>query len=206
MRLILVRHPKPQVAAGICYGRTDLTVAPQEQAQVLASLLASLPAGAALYSSPLRRCAELAARLPHRPLTFDARLAEMDFGAWEMQPWDAIARAQIDAWADDLADYHPGGGESVLQMAVRVHAFYADLQRQQGADASGDADDNANVDAGVGPSVDHTAIIICHAGTMRLLSACHAGLAPREAALHAAQNPHAIAYGASLILHHRSPL
>ena len=135
---------------------------------------------------PLRRCAELAASLPHRPLTLDARLAEMDFGAWEMQPWDAIPRAQIDAWADDLVDYHPGGGESVLQMALRVHAFYADLQRQQGADA------------GSG----QTAIIICHAGAMRLLRAFHAGLAPRAAALHAAQTPHAIAYGESLILQH----
>jgi len=181
MPVILVRHPQPLVAAGICYGRTDLPVAPQEQANVLLSLSETLPKTATLFSSPLRRCAELAARLPQQAPILDARLAEMDFGTWEMQAWDDIPRADIDAWAADLIEYHPGGGESVLQMAARVQAFYTDLQRQQGADAS---------------------VIICHAGTIRLLCAFHAGLSLRDAALHAAQTPHKIAYGASLILPH----
>lgn len=178
MSLILVRHPQPLVASGICYGRTDLAVAPEEQAQVLASLTTTLPKTAALFSSPLRRCAGLAAHLPHRAI-LDARLVEMDFGAWEMQPWDDIPRADIDAWTADLIEYHPGGGESVLQMAARVQDFYADLQRQQGAD---------------------TSIIICHAGAIRLLCAFHAGLSLRDAALHAAQTPHKIAYGEAVIL------
>lgn len=178
MALILVRHPQPLVASGICYGRTDLAVAPEEQAQVLASLTTTLPKTAALFSSPLQRCAGLAAHLPHHAI-LDARLVEMDFGAWEMHPWDDIPRADIDAWAADLIEYHPGGGESVLQMATRVQGFYADLQRQQGAD---------------------TSIIICHAGTIRLLCAFHAGLSLRDAALHAAQTPHKIAYGEAMIL------
>jgi len=179
MSLILVRHPQPLVASGICYGRTDLAVAPEDQALVLASLTTTLPKNAALFSSPLQRCAGLAARLPQQPLILDARLVEMDFGAWEMQPWDDIPRADIDAWSADLIEYHPGGGESVLQMATRVQDFYADLQRQQGADSS---------------------IIICHAGSIRLLCAFHASLSLRDAALHAAQTPHKIAYGASVIL------
>jgi alpha-ribazole phosphatase len=179
MQLILVRHPQPLVAAGVCYGRTDLPVAPEEQARTLASLTATLPKNAALFTSPLQRCAELAARLPQQPLIVDARLAEMDFGAWEMQSWDDIPRADIDAWAVDLIEYHPGGGESVLKMAARVQSFYADLQRQQGSVSN---------------------IIICHAGTIRLLRALHAGLPLRTAALHAAQTPHKIAYGESLIL------
>jgi len=179
MRLILVRHPQPLVASGVCYGRTDMAVAPAHLEQTVAALRTSLPAGPPLYSSPLRRCAELAAQLSHAPI-YDDRLVEMDFGAWEMQSWDAIPRAGIDAWAADMVNYRPGGGESVLWMAIRIAAFHADLQRQLGADG--------------------TAIVVCHAGAMRLLSARHAGLAPAAMALQAAQAAHQIAYGATLIL------
>ena len=179
MRLILVRHPQPLVAAGVCYGSTDLEVAPGELARTLAALAPRLPAGLPVYSSPLRRCAGLAAGLSATPI-FDARLVEMHFGGWEMRAWDDIARADVDAWAADLANYQPGGGESVLRMATRIEAFHADLQRQLGGDGE--------------------AIVICHAGAMRLLSACHAGLPPPEMALQAARAPHHIAYGGILIL------
>jgi alpha-ribazole phosphatase len=186
MHLILIRHPQPDVPPGVCYGRTDLAVTPEQLEQTLAnllpSLLPSLPPRIAVYSSPLQRCATLARRLADHPV-FDARLVEMDFGVWEMQPWDAIPRADVDAWAADLASYRPGNGESVLQMAERITAFYRDLQRQlDGATDSSQA------------------IIVCHAGTMRLLAACHAGLAPHEMALQAAQTPHHLPYGAALIL------
>lgn len=171
MKLILVRHPQPQVAPGICYGSTDLAIAPGQLEKTQAAL--ELPAGLPIYSSPLRRCAELAARLSDN-IIYDARLAEMHFGDWEMQPWDAIPRAAIDAWAADMVHYRPGGGESVLQMAERITTFYNAL--------TGDA------------------IIICHAGAMRLLAARHAGLAPAEMALQAAQTAHQIPYGSTLTL------
>lgn len=184
MRLILVRHPQPLVAAGVCYGSTDLDVAPGQLEHTLAALAPQLPADAPLYSSPLRRCAGLAARLSAAPI-FDRRLVEMDFGAWEMRPWDDIPRADVDAWAADMVNYQPGGGDSVLRMAARIADFYDDLQRQLG---QGDNGGNAE------------AIVICHAGAMRLLSARHAGLPPPEMALQAAGTPHKIAYGAVLVL------
>ena len=182
MRLILVRHPAPQVTSGICYGRSDVAVAPHEMARVRASLQATLPADVPLYASPLRRCAELATALSHdlpaSALRFDARLAEMDFGSWEMRPWQAIARAEIDAWAADLAHYRPGDGENVLAMTARVHAFLQDLLREP----------------------HETAVILCHAGTIRLLCALHAGLPLEETALLAASSAHKIAYGATISL------
>ena len=182
MRLFLVRHPAPLVAPGICYGSTDVGVAPPELARVVTALSATLPRGAPLFSSPLRRCAELAGKLAARlecsSLTFDARLAEMDFGAWEMRNWDDIARAEIDAWAADVAGFCPGGGESVRQMTERVAAFHAEsICRQQ----------------------EH-AIIICHAGTMRVLAACQPGLSLLEMALQAARTPHHIGYGETIIV------
>ncbi|MRX11694.1 phosphoglycerate mutase [Pseudoduganella sp. FT25W] len=171
MQLILVRHPQPLVAPGVCYGSTDLAIAPGHLEQTLAAL--TLPANLPIYSSPLRRCAELAERLTPSP-RYDQRLVEMHFGDWEMQPWDAIPRAAIDAWAADMVHYHPGGGESVLQVAERIAAFYRELTQD--------------------------AIIICHAGAMRLLFACHAGLPPAAMALQAAQTAHQIPYGAMLTL------
>ncbi|WP_219116611.1 histidine phosphatase family protein [Janthinobacterium sp. UMAB-56] len=182
MRLILVRHPTPQVTSGTCYGGSDVAVAPHEMAKVRASLQASLPVDVPLFASPLRRCADLASALaqdlPSSDLRFDERLAEMDFGTWEMQPWHAIARADIDAWAADLAWYRPGGGENVLAMAARVDAFLGDLLREQ----------------------HETAIIICHAGTIRLLSALQARLPLEETAVLAAHCAHKIAYGATVVI------
>lgn len=92
MRIYLIRHPRPEVAPGICYGRSDLTVSVREQAAVLAALLPqlqALPPATMIFSSPSMRCATLARQLSAARGTaapqFDARLAEMDFGAWEMR-------------------------------------------------------------------------------------------------------------------------
>jgi alpha-ribazole phosphatase len=44
------------------------------------------------------------------------------------------------------------------------------------------------------------ALLVCHAGTIRLLSAMRAGLPLEVAALNAARTPHRIAYGEVLVL------
>lgn len=182
MHLYLVRHPRPIVAANTCYGRSDLAVAAEELAAALASLLPVLPRNAALFSSPLRRCAELTESLA-RTLgcaapTYDERLVEMHFGDWEMRSWDDIPRAAVDAWTNNMVDYQPGGGESVLQVAQRVRAFRDELSKQ---------------------NIEH-AIVICHAGIIRLLAACEHGLSIPEMALYAAQKPHQIRYGELLVV------
>jgi alpha-ribazole phosphatase len=171
MRLHLVRHLAPVVDAGVCYGRTDLPTDPAAQLLALPALRAALPTDAPIYTSPLQRCAVLAAALGNAHA--DARLVELDFGCWEMQPWDAIPRAEIDAWAADVAAYSSGGGESVTAMAQRIDAFYADIL-QSGVDA---------------------AIVICHAGAIRLLTARAAGMSVKQMAQAAAAHPHRIAYG-----------
>lgn len=181
MRLYLIRHPQPEVAAGICYGSTDLPVSEQENQRALAAL-AALPPDASLYASPLRRCSEFAALLAaargFADVIHDARLAEMDFGAWEMRAWNDIPRTEIDAWAADPAGYCPAGGESVTRMAQRVRAFVADLH---------------------GLKLEQ-AVVVCHAGTIRLLLADQLNLSPAETARHAARTPHRIAYGEMLVL------
>ncbi len=172
MELILVRHPQPEAAAGICYGSSDIAVMSAAladgSAQLAAELAPALAAGSRLYSSPLRRCTALARLLGN--FTPDARLAEMHFGAWELRPWSGIPREEVDAWAADLLDYRPGGGETVREVAGRVQAFLDELR--------------------------HDAVIVCHAGTMRLMAAIAAG----EPLLQAAQKPNQINYCSTLRL------
>lgn len=178
MQLILVRHPQPDVGPGLCYGATDVAVPAAAFKQAASQLReAGLPGALPVYASPLARCALLAHELGC-PVTLDARLAEMDFGAWEMRAWDAIPRAEVDAWAADLLHYRPGGGENVLEVARRVASFRDEL-RQAGHPG---------------------ALLVCHAGTMRLLCALHAGGGVIEAALRAASNPHRIGYGEAILL------
>lgn len=177
MRLYLIRHARPAVAEGVCYGSCDLPVPEDEQQRVLANLLPVLPKGVPVFSSPLQRCRGLAQQLADGlgidDVLFDQRLAEMHFGAWEMRNWDAIPRPEIDAWSADLCCYRPGGGENVLEVAQRVLAFHEALSE-------------SNPDA---------AIIVCHAGTIRLLTARLHLSSPSEMALHAAKTAHRIAYG-----------
>jgi alpha-ribazole phosphatase len=178
MRIYLVRHPRPEVPAGHCYGRSDLKASEADVERVLTALAnQGLPGAMPVYASPLARSAVLAQRLSPAP-AFDARLAEMDFGAWEMRSWDDIPRSEIDAWSADLLHYRPGGGESVMDVAARVAGFDADMRREGHAQA----------------------LIICHAGTMRLLHSLHLGGTLAEAALRATQAPHRIDYGEVMML------
>ena len=148
MILHLIRHPRPIVAAGTCYGRRD--VAAENPAPAAERLRAVLPAGLPVWSSPSRRCLALAQLLADQPVA-DARLMEMNFGDWEGRPWDDIPRDQLDAWAADIAGYAPPGGESPLQVQARVLDFVAELRVP-------------------------AAVLVTHAGVIRMLLARQRGL------------------------------
>lgn len=152
MRLYLVRHPRPDVADGICYGRSDLPLA-ADPASVADALRELLPVAAPLYSSPLQRCRRLA-ELLHPAPRFDERLRELDFGAWEMRAWDAIDRTALDAWAADPLHFRPPGGEAVADLRLRVRDFLDEL-----------AED---------------AVLVAHAGVMKLCAAELAGVPATE--------------------------
>jgi alpha-ribazole phosphatase len=179
VKLHLVRHPQPDVAPGLCYGASDVAVLEPELVRVQAALhTAGLPGALPVISSPLQRCALLAQRLQPVSLRFDARLVEMDFGSWELRAWDTIPRSEVDAWAADLLHYRPGGAECVLDVAQRVAACIDELRQAGGAEA----------------------LLICHAGTIRLLSAMQGGARLEQAALDAARIPHRIGYGEIVVL------
>ena len=129
--MIVLRHTRPAVAEGVCYGRTDLDLAPCFGAEA-ARLAAALPPVAAIVSSPLSRCRRLAEAIAGARglgVRTDPRLIEMDFGRWEGVAWDAIPRPEIDAWAADLLHARPHGGETVGEMAARAADALEDLRR-----------------------------------------------------------------------------
>ncbi|GLU35435.1 histidine phosphatase family protein [Trinickia caryophylli] len=156
MDLVLIRHPPPAVEEGVCYGCTDLPLAgaPDAAADAFVARLALLgaPSPQTLLTSPLVRCAGVAAELGKRlgllPGT-DARLREIDFGAWEGRRWGDIDRAALDAWAADLHHARAHGGESVAQCSARVAEWFEACR----ALAAG------------------SAWVLTHAGVMRIVAA-----------------------------------
>ena len=123
MQVFLIRHPRPLVGAGICYGQLDVEAEdPQPTADRLRALL---PAGTPVLASPLRRSRCLAEALHAHPL-FDRRLMEIDFGEWEGRGWDQVERALLDAWAADVLHFSPPGGESAAMLQARVIACFSD--------------------------------------------------------------------------------
>ena len=129
-QVALLRHPPVSLPVGICYGRTDIALAPGWQSWAVARA-AELRADAQrpwerVWSSPLSRCASVAAALGARMAllpVLDSRLTELDFGTWEGQAWADLPRDEIDRWAADPRHFSPPGGESGAALIARVSGF-----------------------------------------------------------------------------------
>src|SRR5258706_8895985 len=152
--LTLLRHPRPRVPAGVCYGRTDFAADAHHEQALLDELLDVLPPQRIL-TSPAVRCRGVATLLCERwqrPCEVEPRLQEMDFGRWERLAWGAVPRAELDAWSREPLDYAPGGGESLREMAGRVRTWAAEVAESQAA-----------------------VLAVTHGGVMRLLEAWSRG-------------------------------
>lgn len=129
-QLWLVRHAPVLAPPGICYGQLDLPVELEATARCAERLASTLPRTllhtSVLRHSTLQRCELLAqaayALRPDFTLKSDARLRELNFGAWEGLAWATLPRAELDTWAAQLATYAPGGGERLIDMLARVGA------------------------------------------------------------------------------------
>ncbi|MEM7569124.1 MAG: alpha-ribazole phosphatase family protein [Pseudomonadota bacterium] len=131
MALTLVRHTTPLVAPGICYGQSDLPLAPSFEGEAQ-QVINALSSAAHIVTSPLTRCKQLAERLREHfgsEISEDTRLMEMDFGRWEGIAWDDIPRAELDAWAADFWSAKPHGGESVADVKKRCDAALSDAMQ-----------------------------------------------------------------------------
>lgn len=130
MGMICLRHPRTAAPEGLCYGRLDLPLGMEADAEIAAALSAS-PAAARVFSSPSQRCLRLAEALAARDgvaLIVDTRLTELDFGAWEGRFWAEIDRAESDPWAEDPLHRAPPGGETFRALQARIDAVLAETR------------------------------------------------------------------------------
>ncbi len=155
MKLVLVRHPPPDIAPGICYGRLDLGLRADGSGAV-AAVVASLAAHRVtrIWSSPARRCRVVAEAIG-APVRLDPRLLELDFGAWEGVAWDDVPRAALDAWAADPLGFAAPGGETGAALLARVESVHRALLAA-GEDCA----------------------VVSHGGPLKLLAALLRGEAP----------------------------
>lgn len=132
MEIYLIRHTTPDIVKGTCYGQADIGTTDSFAAEA-ACIEKHVPAGVqAVYSSPLRRCRQLAERLfPRNAIMFDDRLKEIHCGHWEMQLWDAIDKSHLKHWMSDQLNHCMPGGESYVQLYERVRHFFESLSHQQ---------------------------------------------------------------------------
>lgn len=135
MDLYLIRHTRPQVEAGLCYGRLELPLAPTHVSEC-AAVTMRLPAIEALWSSPLTRCRVLAeavsARAGVSPL-IDERLCELDFGTWEGRRWDTLDRGSSERWSADYWNVAPPRGEAYRELYERVSTVLEDILAHRAA-------------------------------------------------------------------------
>lgn len=126
MKLVLVRHPTVAVELGVCYGASDVELAPgwEDWCQEVASLAGAIQGRVACAASPLSRCLHPARRIGF-DVSPDLRLREMNFGDWEGRRWSDIAVEEIDRWNADLMTRAPPGGESLGDMHARALDFLA---------------------------------------------------------------------------------
>ena len=159
MKLLLVRHPIPDVDMGICYGRLDVPLRSDSGPSVLAIAEGVRQLGiATVWSSPSIRClmtARVAATAAQARLRVDDRLRELDFGRWEGVSWVDVERSALDRWAADPFGFAPPDGESGSALITRVGDLLQTLIAE-------------DVDCAV----------ISHGGPLRILRALACGAAP----------------------------
>lgn len=158
MEIHLIRHPVPDIPLGICYGQSDIGIV-EPAAAAAERLRPHLPAQYDLYASPLKRARLLAEELGTPQL--DTRLKEINFGAWEMQPYGDLGAA-LDDWLNDPMGFRAPGGESVQEMANRALDWLTEQQAYHAA------------------SPGQPVVVVAHGGPLRALAGHLLGLPPEH--------------------------
>ncbi|MCB5160772.1 histidine phosphatase family protein [Marinomonas algarum] len=132
MKLFLLRHPKPDVKKGLCYGDQDVPLLAgwETAAEAIKGNLSLdfTQTNNVCFHSPLQRAALLAERVSGGQSICVEALKELDFGDWEGLCWQDIPRQEIDAWASDIVHSAPYNGESLQVVADRVWRWWLSVK------------------------------------------------------------------------------
>ena len=147
--LALLRHGHTAWnRAGRIQGRSDIPLHPEARADIAHMRLPPPWDTATLWASPLCRATETAELVAGHAARTDARLTEMNWGAWEGQH-GAELRADESSGFRDIEtwgwDYRPPGGESPRDVATRLAVWQSTLTGRN--------------------------VAVCHIGIMRVLLA-----------------------------------
>lgn len=170
LTIVLTRHgltersiPEQHLGQHIDVGLSD---AGREQAEALAARIADERFDR-IVSSPLVRARETAAIVAgDRPVELDARLAEMDYGAWEGLTYEQIDARDADyrsRWVAEPASLPCPGGESAADVAARARAFLDDQLAHRPAEVA-----------------DAVMLVVAHSSFNRILLAVALGVPVRD--------------------------
>jgi broad specificity phosphatase PhoE len=147
-----------------------------------------------VVASPLRRAVETARLIvPGREPETDARLLEMDYGAWEGLTYEQVAARDGPArllWEADPASLACPGGESGNDVAARVRSFLEAGIDGAGTDAATAPAGAATAPAGAAATSseataqtdtsDHRILVVGHSTTDRILLCVALGVPVRD--------------------------
>lgn len=143
---------------GMCYGQTDVAL-PEGYEKIHAQLLEQFGEVAfdVFMASPLQRCALLAKAIAgDRPVIYDDRLKELNFGDWEKKMWSEIEKLpESKSFFDDYFNVAPPKGESFQELMLRITVFLDELTRDY---------------------ADKEVLIVSHGGPIRVFNALISGI------------------------------
>ena len=151
MDIYLIRHTEVAVGRQTAYGQSDVDLTdnyPEQLARLQSHLpdRPLLPHPAVIFSSPLKRCRQLADDLAasftmgsqietapgqttvvdaqRPPVQLDDRLKELFFGDWELMPWADIPPDELRTWRADFVTIRMPNGENFTDLFERVSVFW----------------------------------------------------------------------------------
>lgn len=127
MEIYLIRHTKLNVNDGTCYGQSDLALADSfaEEQKILKTKIPDF--FDAVYTSPLKRCEQLAREIHANTLIKSQRLLELNFGDWEMKTWDEINQDDLHHWMSDFVHVATPHGESYMDLFSRATSLFQEI-------------------------------------------------------------------------------
>lgn len=129
--VLLIRHGRTTWnECGRIQGHRDIALSAAGRAELGLRRLPPEYAGFRWYASPLTRAMESARLLGAREVQCDARLVELNWGAWEGFTRHELREHHGREFTDNEArglDFRPPGGESPGELRVRFQAWLGDI-------------------------------------------------------------------------------